>query len=292
MTWIKLEDDFTENRKFLRVGPLAGYLAISAIAWSTHNLTDGKIPEPIAYRLVDTREADLTPADLIERLIAAGLWERDGTDYRIHDYLFYQRPSSETAKARAKLSRQRSEAGKRGAAARWQSERNNEISHVLPSGKTPTLAQDNGQPIANEWQDDDAKSREGREEKGEEATTTTIENASHSLVDLPDEIFQEWQERCHHPQAKLSPERRRKIEGRLKEGATREEFRTAIEGAAKAAHVSDSGQRFDDIELICRNRTKFESFIARTAAVPQTSERDRLKAKDTAVLKRIIGGTR
>lgn len=122
-----------------------------------------------------------------------------------------------------------------------------------------------------------------------------IEKTSSSLVDVPDqvdEIFREWQEECHHPQAKLSPERRRAIQARLREGATREEFRAAIAGAARAAHVNDNGQRFDDIELICRNRVKFDSFIARATAVPQTSERDQLHLKDAAVLKRVIGAAR
>jgi hypothetical protein len=52
----------------------------------------------------------------------------------------------------------------------------------------------------------------------------------------------------------------------LKEGVSAEEVRTAIAGAAKAAFVDDNGRRHDDIELICRNRVKLDSFIARAHA--------------------------
>lgn len=77
------------------------------------------------------------------------------------------------------------------------------------------------------------------------------------------ELFEYWQDQCDHPQAKLTPDRRRKIGARLREGYTPEQIRQAIDGAARAAFVNDDGKKFDDIELICRTGAKLELFIDR-----------------------------
>lgn len=83
-------------------------------------------------------------------------------------------------------------------------------------------------------------------------------------------LFDYWRERCEHPQALPTRERLAKIKQRRSEGYTDEQIRAAINGAARAAFVNDAGKRFDDIELICRNGSKLESFIdraSRTATV-------------------------
>jgi hypothetical protein len=81
--------------------------------------------------------------------------------------------------------------------------------------------------------------------------------------DATRDLFAYWQEKCNHPQARLSADRRGKIQARLREERTPEEIRAAIDGASRAAYVSDAGDKFDDIELICRNGSKLESFIGR-----------------------------
>jgi uncharacterized phage protein (TIGR02220 family) len=88
------------------------------------------------------------------------------------------------------------------------------------------------------------------------------------------ELFAYWQERCGHPHAKLTDDRRAKIRARLREGYTVEQIRAAIDGAAKAATVDDdTGRRYDDIELICRKGSKLEDFIARAGAAPRRAKR-------------------
>jgi hypothetical protein len=89
--------------------------------------------------------------------------------------------------------------------------------------------------------------------------------SNHSEAEAIRRVFVYWQTRCGHPTALLSPERQSKIRARLREGRTAEEFKTAIDGAALAPTVSDNGKRHDDIELICRNAVKFESFVDRAA---------------------------
>lgn len=128
MGWIKLDDAFLDHPKFLEAGPLAGYLCICGIAWSNRNRTDGKIPRNQVRRFVDFEGfghhiwssdvvgggEDVDAMGLAEELVNIGLWDRDGRDYRVHDYHDYQRSSDEISAA----IEQRREAGKRGGRAR------------------------------------------------------------------------------------------------------------------------------------------------------------------------------
>ncbi len=133
MSWVRLDDAFLDNRKFLRAGPLAGYLHIAAIAWANRNLTDGVIPREQPPRLASWHVVnhDLDPevvgnighedavkwASLVHRLLECGLWvERDDGDYEIHDYLDYQKSAQQIREEREK-SAQRQE--------RWRNKKNN-----------------------------------------------------------------------------------------------------------------------------------------------------------------------
>lgn len=77
-------------------------------------------------------------------------------------------------------------------------------------------------------------------------------------------VFDYWRRVCDHQQARLSPERARKIQQRLKDGFTEAQLRQAIRGAASSGfHGGDNerGEKYDDIELICRNTVKLEKFM-------------------------------
>jgi hypothetical protein len=78
-----------------------------------------------------------------------------------------------------------------------------------------------------------------------------------------DELFAYWQERCNHPEARFTADRRTKMRARRAEGYTTANIRKGIDGAAKAPTVSDAGKRFDDLELICRSGSKLEDFMSR-----------------------------
>lgn len=79
-------------------------------------------------------------------------------------------------------------------------------------------------------------------------------------------IFNHWQSTLNHPTAKLTTERKKKVEARLKEGYSADQIIQAIDGcAASPFHrgQNETGQVFDDLELICRNGSKLEGFISR-----------------------------
>ena len=77
------------------------------------------------------------------------------------------------------------------------------------------------------------------------------------------EIFQYWQARFSKPRARFSPERRKVIRARLRDGYDAAYIRRAIDGChASPFHngENDRNTEHNDITLICRNSTKLEQF--------------------------------
>lgn len=110
-------------------------------------------------------------------------------------------------------------------------------------------------------------------------SNTYSETNSHSETDSKDSppsadvsaVFSYWQTRLNHPTAKLTAERKRKVQARLREGYSVEQIKQAIDGCASSPfHLgqNDNGQVYDDLELICRNGSKIEQFIQYAAAPP------------------------
>lgn len=94
----------------------------------------------------------------------------------------------------------------------------------------------------------------------------TNENTSRGKSALVSRVFEFWKTEMSHPKAQLTTDRKRKIEERL-DDSTVEEIETAIRGCkASDFHMGREPGRpdkFDDIELICRKRSKLEFFIGK-----------------------------
>jgi len=119
MTWVKLDDGFAEHAKVLKAGPLAAWLHVSALCYANRHLTDGLIPQAALSQLMSmnglsNKGRPVRVAGLAARLVRAGLWERDGGDYRIHDYLDYQPSRREVETRRAQLHQVRCTVGAQG----------------------------------------------------------------------------------------------------------------------------------------------------------------------------------
>jgi hypothetical protein len=145
VAWVKLDDAFLDHPKFLEAGPLAGYLAITAIAWSNRNLQDGFIPHAQVPRLVNFDGIarvwsgelagggeEVEAKALANELVDAGLWEAVDGGFRIHDYHDYQ-PSAEAVraerlKAAERKRKQRAQEGRKG--------RHSPDPHGVPEGVT------------------------------------------------------------------------------------------------------------------------------------------------------------
>lgn len=124
MPWVRFDDGFDDHPKvaelfLLAEDDLLAHAALGlhmlALTYCGRKMTNGEVGRALPSKLRGTQAQ-------VDLLVAAELWEvaevaRDG--WLIHDFLDYNPSREETEAARAELSQKRSEAGKRGAEARW-----------------------------------------------------------------------------------------------------------------------------------------------------------------------------
>jgi hypothetical protein len=96
MSWAKIDDRFHSHPKALRcsLGALGAFVV--SLSWVGSHETDGRLPMHVALLLCARGDHDL-----IKELLDARLWETDGDDYLIHDYLIYN-PSAKHLKQKRK----------------------------------------------------------------------------------------------------------------------------------------------------------------------------------------------
>jgi hypothetical protein len=113
MTWAKLDDRFPEHPKVASLTDGAFRLHVTALCYVARNLTDGEI-SPAVLRLL--RGSPRRAAELV----AAGVWDATESAWAIHDYLDYNPSREEVNGKREHINKERSKAGSKGAAKRWQ----------------------------------------------------------------------------------------------------------------------------------------------------------------------------
>jgi hypothetical protein len=115
MSWLKLDDRFWSHPKVIRAGAEATALFVRALARAGERLTDGRVARSELPMLNTYDQPTSTGAEaLAERLVDAGMFERSGSDYRIHDYLDYNPSAEEAAASR----QQKLDAARRGGSVR------------------------------------------------------------------------------------------------------------------------------------------------------------------------------
>lgn len=93
----------------------------------------------------------------------------------------------------------------------------------------------------------------------------------HRASDDVKAVFAYWQQAMSHPQAKLDDKRAKAIGKRLGDGYSVEDLCRAVDGCKLSPHhmgQNDTGTVYDDIELICRDGSKVDGFIARAQRGP------------------------
>lgn len=249
-TWVKVFNSMPGHGKFLLAGDRAGWLFVCGLCYSNEHLTNGFIAR---HALPAVAPGVKSPETVAAQLVAAGLWHEVEGGWQIHDYNEHQRSADEIRERRDR-DRERKANGRR------------PDSSGSPRGQVADSHTDNsrtphGQAEESSRVRDRAASPEGRRQKAEGRQVKTSAALRADVV----ECFTYWQDRCGHPQAKLTADREAKIKARLREGYSVQEIRQAINGAARGAFVNDAGKRFDDIELICRKGSKLEDFMGRAA---------------------------
>lgn len=115
MAWVYLDDNFPEHPKVWGLSDAAYRLHQSAIHYCNRHLTDGKIPASKVRTLVPKFKQSA-----LNELTDRAMWIPTHTgDYVLHDYLDWNKSKAETESHRDRLTMVRSEAGKKGAKARW-----------------------------------------------------------------------------------------------------------------------------------------------------------------------------
>lgn len=111
MSWVRLDDHFPTHPKVVAAGGDAAWLHVCALCYCAEHLTDGLVPKRLLARLSDRKQ----PTRLAQRLVDAGMWSDDGDDYRIHDYLTYNRSRVDVEAEREAARLRRQNGGKRSA---------------------------------------------------------------------------------------------------------------------------------------------------------------------------------
>lgn len=98
---IEFDNHAPENPKLVRISDRAFRLWFHACCYCNRNLTDGRVPAALLAGLSHT-STRRTATELVD----AGLLERDGEDYLVHDYLDHN-PSREEVEEERRRSRER-----------------------------------------------------------------------------------------------------------------------------------------------------------------------------------------
>jgi hypothetical protein len=88
--WARLDDELIDHRKIFTAGEALGKngaaIALGfytvGLLWSAKHLTDGHLPASIVRSFPHVER----PASVADALVKAGLWEKNGAGYHIHDY--------------------------------------------------------------------------------------------------------------------------------------------------------------------------------------------------------------
>ncbi|MER8219729.1 hypothetical protein ABTZ58_03845 [Streptomyces sp. NPDC094143] len=164
MPWVRLDDRFPSHRKVALLSDRAFRLYVSALCWSSENLTEGRILDRelplVAPRLRGVKAA-------AKELETGRLWDRIEGGWEIHDYLEYQRDREQVQAERAanaarqKAWRERKKAEKEAA--------RNTSRNGVSNGVTPDAgsAPDDATATRTRHDDDTTKLRARREESAE-----------------------------------------------------------------------------------------------------------------------------
>jgi hypothetical protein len=114
--YARLDDALIDHRKVFVAGEALGEngLAIAigfyavGLMWVNKHLADGHIPQSVVRRFPHVED----PIAVADALVKAGLWEKNGSGYAIHDYAAYGNPSRAEITAYRERERLRKQRGR------------------------------------------------------------------------------------------------------------------------------------------------------------------------------------
>jgi hypothetical protein len=151
-----------------------------------------------------------------------------------------------------------------------------ETGEAIEPGDCPNCTQLRGTIRALEGERDDLEKELRGKRRHVSALKNAIEKQAHKVRDAQviEDIAQYWRDTCGHPRAAVSVDgiRAEAVWQRLTQeprACTPDEIKRAIYGCSLFPYVGQGGrvragtpkQRFDDLELICRDEKRIEGFI-------------------------------
>jgi hypothetical protein len=110
-----MDDNFTDHPKVDALSDSAFRLHVAGLCYCAKHLTDGHVPADRVGRLVPRFRRSA-----LDELMERRLWLPADAGYSIHDYLDWNDSREHVIAQRERLRKVRSEAGRKGAQARWQ----------------------------------------------------------------------------------------------------------------------------------------------------------------------------
>jgi hypothetical protein len=236
MTWGKIDDHFDDDPRFMVASTTALGIFFRTLPRCLRK-DDNLIPWAIANGYPEAHD-----------VFMAGLWETDTLGYRVFPDLWEAIRMPE--EKRQEISEKRAEAGKRGAAARW-----------------------NGKGMAKPKQSHGINA----------PVPVPVPLKSPKGDSISRRVFEAWQEATGHRQAKLTEPRFRLIAQRIREGFDEGELMDAARGVG--IDPWPERVRFNSFEQTFRDAARVERFrdFVRVG-VPETAPALRLNRIDAEIL--------
>lgn len=130
MPYALLADEVCDHPKFAQVGLDAVGLWTLTLSWTSRHLTDGHIPTQIVQRY--TAGARRKAETIAAELVAVNLWEPAEGGWQIHDFHDSNPSGAAVKEKRDRVSKARSEAGRKGMATRWGANNDDNKTHNKP----------------------------------------------------------------------------------------------------------------------------------------------------------------
>lgn len=111
MATAKFDDGLPSNPKFIAAGAIASWLWVCGVLYCRRGLTDGLIPRIVVPTLVIGLKSPYTHA---AKLVDVKLWDVDGQDFRVHDFLDWN-PSKQQVEGYRAYDRERKQSKHKGA---------------------------------------------------------------------------------------------------------------------------------------------------------------------------------
>lgn len=134
----------------------------------------------------------------------------------------------------------------------------------------------------------------GKEGKGREGEGKEINVALRARREQVAAVFDHWRLTMNHQRSVLDDKRRKLIEARMKDGYSIDDLKAAITGCSLSPfHMgqNEQGARYDGLELILRDGSKVDKFLATYRTPPRPlGKQGQIEARNQAAVDEFLAG--